>query len=97
MEYMIHLFDQVTRKVDILTTDLDGEIGMFNIETGKYYTLGGVSSDIWNFIEKPISVEQLVNKLLEQYDIDKETCLQHTITFLIELQEMKLIDISIRR
>jgi hypothetical protein len=89
----IEMLDLISRKEGVLTTDLDGEVAMLDIQSGKYFTLDGVSSDIWHMIEKPIAVQQIVSKLLEQYEIDELTCSQQTIEFLSSLHSLKMIDL----
>lgn len=79
---LITLTDEIVRNNDIPTTDLDGEIGMLQIETGKYFSLEGVSSTIWQLTEKPVCVYELVNKLMLVYDVDESTCINQTLIFL---------------
>lgn len=88
---LINLVDEVVRNNDIPTTDLDGEVGMIQIETGKYFSLEGVSSAIWHLIDSPISVDQLVKKLMSKYEVDEATCINHTLQFLENLLDLNLI------
>lgn len=62
------------RKADIPSTVIDGEVGLMNITTGKYFALNSVGSDIWNLLEKPMSLHDLIQALLKEYEIDGETC-----------------------
>lgn len=84
----------IVRKEDVLTTDLDGELGMIDIESGKYYAFDPISSTIWGLIEKPMSVKQLVARLMEEFEVDEPTCLSHTIELLASLHEKKLIAVT---
>lgn len=92
---MIHsrlqLSDEVVRNDNIPTTDLDGEIGMIQIETGKYYALEDVSSSIWHLIDSPIHIQQVVDKLMVTYEIDEATCSEQTLQFLNSLLNLDLI------
>ncbi|TYP69139.1 PqqD family peptide modification chaperone [Paenibacillus methanolicus] len=67
---------------------------MLDIQSGKYYALEGVSADIWRIIEVAISMDTLVNRLLEIYDIDKHTCLEQTSQFLTRMKDLNLIAIN---
>lgn len=62
------------RNESIPSTDIDGEVGLMNISTGKYYALNLVGSDIWNNLSKPTSFGDLVSSLTAEYEIDKDTC-----------------------
>lgn len=87
----IQLSDEVTRNNDVLTTDLDGEIGMIHIETGKYYSLQHVSTSIWNLIDTPIRVSQIVDKLMDEYEVDEDTCATQTLQLLNTLIDLNLV------
>lgn len=87
----IQLDDEVVRSEDIFTTDLDGEVGMIHIETGKYYSFENVSSSIWHLIESPIYVNQVVHSLMSEYEVDEATCSEQTLQFLNTLLDLNLV------
>ena len=60
-------------------TCLNDEKAMVDFETGKYFLL---------------KVEEIVNKLLKVYDVDKNECLTSVIQFLEQLKENGFIDIK---
>jgi len=84
----------IERKLDIDTTEIDGEKAMMNLEKGQYFMLNGVGSRIWDIIEKPCSVKEVVSDLLEEYDVDEVTCKQSTFEFLGKLNHAELISIK---
>jgi len=81
------------RNVNIEFSSIGNEIGMLNIDTGMYYVIDEIGKDLWDYLVDPISVTDLVNKTLNDYDIDYETCLNDVKQFLQELHERKLIDV----
>ncbi len=89
------MFDSTTkiqRKDDqLLSSPLADEIVMMNVKTGDYLGLNGVATSIWNLLEKPITIDEICHELLEEYEIDKATCAEKTIEFLIKLKEDNLI------
>ena len=42
-----------TRKPDIIAANMDGEVVMMDIMSGKYYNLGTTDGAIWNLLESP--------------------------------------------
>lgn len=84
----------ILRRDDLPTADLDGEIGMMNIEKGKYYALDKVGSYIWNLLDKPQSVKDIIAILLEEYEVDTETCQEQVLEFVNKLNLAKLICIK---
>lgn len=80
------------KKLD--TTDLAGEKVMIDFESGKYFLLKGVANDIWEMIQEPISLDEMVSKLLAEYDIDQETCESSVVKFLDQLKEFDFISVE---
>ena len=68
---MININNVVSRRNDIDTTDLNGEIVMMDLEKGRYFSLNGVGSRIWEIIEEPIGINKIVDCLLEEYDVNR--------------------------
>lgn len=82
----------VQRNNEILTSDVDGEKVMMSIQRGEYYGLGKTGSFIWDHIEEPISIKELICALTEKYEVDKEKCLSDILPFLTDLVEKGLIN-----
>ncbi|WP_017471996.1 lasso peptide biosynthesis PqqD family chaperone [Amphibacillus jilinensis] len=76
-----------------IVSDMDGEKVMLSVTKGKYFNLGELGGEIWDMIIEPISIQQLVLNLLEQYDVDQEVCYQQVIAFIRQLAEAELIHI----
>lgn len=84
-------FDTIIIRTDeITTTHLDGEIGMMDIENGKYYALDEVGSCIWNLLEKPRTVKDIIATLLEEYEVEPEVCQEQVLEFMNKLIKAKL-------
>lgn len=75
-------------------TCLNDEKAMVDFETVKYFLLKGSANDIWDYIQEETTVEEIVNKLLKVYDVDKNECLTSVIQFLEQLKENGFIDIK---
>lgn len=63
---------------DFLFTEVDGESVVMNVETGLYLGMNGVSTDIWHFMEKDLSFNDIVKKLINTYDVDEKVCRSDT-------------------
>ena len=81
----------IQRKTDILASDIDGEKVMMSIQQGEYFGLGKTGSFIWDHIEQPIAIKDLVDLITEKYDVNKEQCLNDIMPFLNDLAEKQLI------
>jgi hypothetical protein len=87
----IKLEDIIVRKSELDSVDMDGEVVMMNIEKGTYYGFNSVGSNIWELIHKPIAVKNIIDKLLNEFDIDSNTCEDSVIKFINGLYEEELI------
>ena len=81
----------LVRKAEIMAADMNGSTVMMDIPTGKYYNLGEVGGVIWDLLEQPTSVEALIGKLMEKYDVSREQCEKDTLQFLQQLLNSSLI------
>ena len=77
-----------------IVSDMGGEKVMMSIDNGKYYNLGEIGGDIWTLIEKSISVQEVVEALLTEYQVEREDCVEQVLTFLQQLYNEKLINIG---
>lgn len=80
------------RKQTSSSGELDGELFIIDIETGKYYSLNPVANRIWEILETEKSVDEVVDTLLCEYDIDRETCQQQVEALIIDLKEKTLVN-----
>ncbi|OZB96630.1 lasso peptide biosynthesis PqqD family chaperone [Paenibacillus sp. XY044] len=85
--------DVISQSPGYLVSDMDGEKVMLSIETGKYYNLGQIGGRIWELIASPTSLTDLVDQLVEEYDIGSETCEQQVHPFLNRLAAEGLIQV----
>lgn len=88
---MININNVVSRRNDIDTTDLNGEIVMMDLEKGRYFSLNGVGSRIWEIIEEPIGINKIVDCLLEEYDVNRNECEENVLEFLDKLDDANII------
>ncbi len=77
------------KKLDI--TILNGEKVILDFTTGNYYVIKGVGSIILDMLEDEISVNDIIEKLLIEYDVSREECEQSVIEFLQKLEEADFI------
>lgn len=79
---------------DIVASDIDDEKVMMSVEKGQYYGLDPIGSRVWELIEKPVMVAELIDVLLLKYDVDRETCERDVLAFLEELHEDGIVQVE---
>ncbi|MBU8892225.1 MAG: lasso peptide biosynthesis PqqD family chaperone [Bacteroidales bacterium] len=81
----------IQRNNETLTSDLDGEKVMMSIKRGEYYGLGKTGTFIWDNIDEPVTISDLVTMITEKYNVDKNRCLNDIKPFIADLVEKELI------
>jgi len=83
----------IKRTNKALASSIDDEVVMFDADAGKYYGLNSVASAVWDMLEEPLSVSEICDQLISQYDVKKEKCIDEVLSFLPELEQKGLIEI----
>lgn len=83
--------DVIKLKKNLNVTDLSGEKVMIDFDSGKYFMIKGSGNDIWDLIQEDITVEEIIKKLLAEYDVSEEECEKSVMDFLYKLKENDFI------
>lgn len=65
---------------------------MLNADRGEYFGISGVGKRIWELIEQPTTVDRLVEMVVDEYDVDAETCREDTRLFLSQMLGAGLVE-----
>ena len=83
----------VTAK-DQIYCNLNGEAVILNLSNGMYYGLDATGAHVWSLIQEPRAVTDIIEVLLEEYDVDRDRCETDLLALLRELASANLITIS---
>lgn len=83
----------VTQSKGHIVSDMGNEKVMLSVKNGKYYNLGEIGGVIWDSMEQPISVQQLVYSLINEYDVEEVVCEKQVIDFLEGLLAEGLVEV----
>ena len=84
----------VQRDPDQIAAKVDDDVVMVNVETGYYYAVSDVAREIWEAIERPRMISELIDVLSRTYDVDRPTCEAQTISFLEHLLAERLLRVK---
>lgn len=90
----VSLEDMIMQVQGNIVSDMSGEKVMLSVKNGKYYNLGKTGGEIWELIEEPVLVLELINSLTTIYEVEKADCEAHVLPFLEHLLKEELIEIS---
>ncbi|WP_160674399.1 lasso peptide biosynthesis PqqD family chaperone [Clostridium sp. C8-1-8] len=84
---------KVAQLEGIDATELNGEKVMMNLDKGQYFVLNEVGSRIWDLIQAPKSIGEVVSELLQEYEIDEESCREAVYEFLGSMKDAEIIQV----
>ena len=84
----------VVQAPDLVTANIEGEKVMMSIKKGKYFGLDSIGSRIWEFIEKPHTVREVVSELQKEYDVEEKDYQQDVLAFLCKLKAQGLVEVD---
>jgi hypothetical protein len=79
---------------DNVSCDLVGEEVILNLQSGIYYGLNPVGARVWNLIQKPTTVNTVLENLLEAYEVAPPRCESDLFALLLDLAARNLIVID---
>ncbi len=82
---------KIVLKKKLNVTDLAGEKVMVDFDNGKYFLIKGVGNDIWEMIQNEITPNEIIEKLLSEYDVSREECEKSVMEFLDKMEGYNFI------
>jgi hypothetical protein len=91
---MLTLNSIIQRDTEVITAEADQDLIMVSIATGHYYGVSDVAREIWDAIEHPKRVSDLVDDLTASYLIDSSSCGDQILSFLEALLDERLLQVK---
>lgn len=81
------------RRTDSVSfTELDGEIICLNLEAGQYVGMRDVGQTIWERLDEPRGLDDLLRHVTDEYDVAPDVAASDINAFLTELVEAGLVE-----
>ena len=90
----ISLESTVVRSADQVSTDLGDEVVILGLQSEEYFSLDGVGPRIWEMIQEPRTVQEILDAILNNYAVEPERCERDLLAVLGELADEGLIEIK---
>ncbi len=81
----------ISRNPEAIATEIDGEVVLMSLITGRTFGLDKRGSRIWGLIEQPRAVSAVVAELLKVYNTTAEKCEADLLDFFGKLAEAQLV------
>ena len=66
---------------------------ILNMKDSAYYGMDSIGKKVWALIQEQTSFQNILNHLLDEYDVDAETCRKDLVSLLDELAGVGLIEV----
>jgi hypothetical protein len=70
---------------------LHDEMVMMDLEQGKYFSLNPVATRIWDLLEKPLTIDEMSDLLIDEYEVDLVQCRKEVKEHLAEMVKLGLV------
>jgi hypothetical protein len=90
-ENKVTLQSIIARNPEIIHSAMDDEVVMMSVDQGLFFGIDKIGAHIWNLLETPVKVEDLIGQLVDCYDVEQEQCEQDTLLFLNEMLHKQVI------
>lgn len=78
---------------DQVSTELDGEAVILHLKSGIYYGLNSAGARVWNLIQEPITVSDIRDAILKEYEVEPDLCERDVLALLDELAAHGLVQV----
>lgn len=75
----------------LLSSEVRGEAVILNVQSGTYYGLDEVGTRIWQLVQQPISLGDVLTTLLSEYDVEAHRCERDLCRYIDDLADKGLI------
>ena len=76
-----------------ISSDLAGEAIILDLKSGIYYSLDRIGARIWELMQVPRKVSEIVEILIAEYEVSRIQCIDDTTALLMDLEANNLIKI----
>ena len=76
-----------------MAADFSQEVVLLNLADGVYYGVDGVAARVWTLLQSPIAVGAILEKIADEFEVDRARCEREVRTFVQELVDRGLVDV----
>lgn len=84
----------VSRQPGMIEADAAGELVGLHVERGTCYGFNATATRVWQLLEQPRTVDQLVADLLAEHEVDEAECRADLQDLLASLESEQLVGLT---
>ena len=78
----------------VFAQEVDGEMVLLDMESENYFGLDEVGTAIWQAMQEKETLQEVLEALLEQYDVEAEVLERDLSDFVTKLLESGLVEVK---
>jgi hypothetical protein len=90
----VDINQKVTFADTVFAQEVDGEMVLLDMNSESYFGLDEVGTAIWQAIEEKRVLKDVLERLLEVYDVEEKVLKKDLFAFLEKLQESGLVEVE---
>jgi hypothetical protein len=83
----------IKRSSDQIACDMGGEVVILDLKSGNYYGLDAVGTRVWELIEAPTALADIRRIIMDEYEVDAETCERDIVAFVNQMQAVGIVEV----
>ena len=85
---------KVTFADTVFAQEVDGEMVLLDMNSENYFGLDEVGTAIWQAMQEKESLKEVLEVLLEQYEVEEDVLKKDLATFVEKLEESGLVKVE---
>jgi ornithine carbamoyltransferase len=90
----MNLNQKITFADTVFAQEVDGEMVLLDMNSENYFGLDAVGTDIWNAMQEKESLQEVLEVLLDQYEVEEDVLKKDLLDFVAKLQESGLVEVG---
>jgi hypothetical protein len=83
----------VEAKSEPLAAPLAGGLVILQVEADRYYNLNELGTEVWQLIQQPVTVAEIVGRITATHDVDAARCEADIVALLQDMARARLITV----
>ena len=86
--------DKIKISDQVLSQEVSGETVLLDLQSEFYFGLDKTGTRIWELLQSGVSIEDLIGKMLDEFEVDRETLEADVNALLGKLLEAGLVSVD---
>lgn len=86
--------DKVKISEQVLSQEVSGETVLLDLQSEFYFGLDKTGTRIWELLQSGVSIQDLIGKMLDEFEVDRETLEADVNALLGKLLEAGLVSVD---